>query len=150
MIVGTRPGLNVHIARQAHSAAVRVGQEHLTLSGHGLRLRHEIRHRYQLLDAVTTVTESDAHAYRRLGLPSTRVEAIPNSVPAASAEPADGTGKVVVAAGGSLRRSGTTCSSGPSPGSSPAIRTGSCASSAAATPPATRGRAWPPSSANSD
>ncbi|MCX5403286.1 glycosyltransferase family 4 protein [Streptomyces sp. NBC_00335] len=99
VIVGTRPGLNVHIARQAHSAAVRVGQEHLTLSGHGLRLRHEIRHRYQLLDAVTTVTESDAHAYRRLGLPSTRVEAIPNSVPAASAEPADGTGKVVVAAG---------------------------------------------------
>ncbi|MFF1413761.1 glycosyltransferase family 4 protein [Streptomyces sp. NPDC058289] len=99
VIVGTRPGLNVHIARQAHRAAVRVGQEHLALSNHGFRVRHEIRHRYPLLDALTTVTEADAHAYRRFGPPSMRVEAIPNSVPAASVEPSDGTGKVVVAAG---------------------------------------------------
>ncbi|MEW2624942.1 glycosyltransferase family 4 protein [Streptomyces sp. NPDC048106] len=99
VIVGTRPGLNVHIARQAHPAAIRVGQEHLTLSGHGPRMRHEIRHRYRLLDALTTVTEADAHAYRRLRLPGVRVEAIPNSVPAASVTPADGTGKLVVAAG---------------------------------------------------
>ncbi|MFI0738937.1 glycosyltransferase [Streptomyces sp. NPDC021100] len=100
VIVGTRPGLNVHIARQAHPAAIRVGQEHLTLSGHGLRMRHEIRHRYPLLDALTTVTEADAHAYRRLGLPGLRVRAIANSVPAAT----EGTTvaadrKVVVAAG---------------------------------------------------
>ncbi|WP_405496656.1 glycosyltransferase family 4 protein [Streptomyces sp. NBC_00096] len=99
VIVGTRPGLNVHIARQAHRAAVRVGQEHLTLAGHGFRMRHEIRHRYRLLDALTTVTEADARSYRRLGLPGVRVEAIPNGVPAARTEPAGGTGKVVVAAG---------------------------------------------------
>ncbi|MBT2384494.1 glycosyltransferase family 4 protein [Streptomyces sp. ISL-11] len=99
VIVGTRPGLNVHIARQARGAAIRVGQEHLTLSGHGFRVRHEIRHRYQLLDALTTVTEADARAYRQLGLPGVRVEAVPNSVPAARAEPSDGAGKVVVAAG---------------------------------------------------
>ncbi|UQI46173.1 glycosyltransferase family 4 protein [Streptomyces sp. HU2014] len=99
VIVGTRPGLNVHIARQAHGAAIRVGQEHLTLSGHGFRMRHEIRHRYQQLDALTTVTEADARAYRQLGLPGVRVEAVPNSVPAARVEPADGAGKVVVAAG---------------------------------------------------
>ncbi|MFD7876061.1 glycosyltransferase family 4 protein [Streptomyces sp. NPDC059766] len=99
VIVGTRPGLNVHIARQAQRAAIRVGQEHLTLSGHGFRLRHEIQHHYQMLDALTTVTEADARAYRRLGLRGVRVEAIPNSVPAASVAPADGTGKFVVAAG---------------------------------------------------
>lgn len=99
VIVGTRPGLNVHIARQAHPAAIRVGQEHLTLSGHGLRMRHEIRHRYPLLDALTTVTEADARAYRQLGLPDVRVQAIANSVPAPAARPAEHTGKVVVAAG---------------------------------------------------
>ncbi|KNB50509.1 glycosyltransferase family 4 protein [Streptomyces caatingaensis] len=99
VIVGTRPGLNVHIARQAHPAAIRVGQEHLALSGHGLRMRHEIRHRYPLLDALTTVTEADAHAYRQLGLPGVRVQAIANSVPALTAEPAEHTGNVVVAAG---------------------------------------------------
>ncbi|MCX4775953.1 glycosyltransferase family 4 protein [Streptomyces sp. NBC_01264] len=99
VVVGTRPGLNVHIARQAGRAAVRVGQEHLTLSHHGFRVRHEIRHRYPLLDALTTVTEADARAHRRFGPSSMRVEAIPNGVPAASVAPADGTGKVIVAAG---------------------------------------------------
>ncbi|MCQ8773570.1 glycosyltransferase family 4 protein [Streptomyces telluris] len=99
VIVGTRPGLNVHIARQAHPAAIRVGQEHLTLSGHGLRMRHEIRHRYPLLDALTTVTEADARAYRQLGLPDVQVRAIANSVPAMTPRPAEHTGKVVVAAG---------------------------------------------------
>ncbi|MFE4637584.1 glycosyltransferase [Streptomyces sp. NPDC056773] len=99
VVVGTRPGLNVHIARQAQRAAVRVGQEHLALSNHGFRLRHEIRHRYPFLDALTTVTEADASAYRRFGPRSMRVEAIPNSVPAAHGAPADGTAKVVVAAG---------------------------------------------------
>ncbi|MFC5720100.1 glycosyltransferase family 4 protein [Streptomyces gamaensis] len=99
VIVGTRPGLNVHIARQAHPAAIRVGQEHLSLSGHGWRMRHEIRHRYPLLDALTTVTEADADAYRQLGLPDVRVQAIANSVPAMTARPTGHAGKVVVAAG---------------------------------------------------
>ncbi|GAA0467265.1 glycosyltransferase family 4 protein [Streptomyces sp. NPDC046215] len=99
VIVGTRPGLNVHIARQAHRAAIRVGQEHLTLASHGFRMRHEIRHRYQLLDALTTVTEADARTYRQLGLPGVRVEAVPNSVPAARVEPADSAAKVIIAAG---------------------------------------------------
>ncbi|MFF4607377.1 glycosyltransferase family 4 protein [Streptomyces sp. NPDC001339] len=99
VIVGTRPGLNVHIARQAHPATIRVGQEHLTLSGHGLRMRHEIRHRYPFLDALTTVTEADALAYRHIGLPDVRVQAIANSVPPLTARPVEHTSKVVVAAG---------------------------------------------------
>ncbi|MFH9419393.1 glycosyltransferase family 4 protein [Streptomyces sp. NPDC017529] len=99
VVVGTRPGLNAHVARQTRAAGIRVGQEHLTFSGHGFRLRHEIRHRYRLLDAITTVSESDARSYRRLDFPGVRVEAIPNSVPRVSVEPADGSGKVIVAAG---------------------------------------------------
>ncbi|MFF0724885.1 glycosyltransferase family 4 protein [Streptomyces sp. NPDC004134] len=100
VVIGTRPGLNVHIARQTRRGPVRVAQEHLTLDGHGGRLRRELGIRYGLLDAVTTVTEADAHAYRtRLHLPGVRIEAIPNSGPTPAAAPATGTAKVVVAAG---------------------------------------------------
>ncbi|WP_418956237.1 glycosyltransferase family 4 protein [Streptomyces tritici] len=100
VVVGTRPGLNVHIARQTRRGPVRVGQEHLTLDSHGYRLRREIGHRYVLLDAVTTVTEADARSYRtRLKLPGVRIEAVPNSVPAPSVPPADPASRIVVAAG---------------------------------------------------
>lgn len=100
VVVGTRPGLNVHIVRQARRGPVRVGQEHLTLDSHGVRLRREIGHRYRLLDAVTTVTEADARAYRsRLRLPGVRIDAVPNGVPVPTVAPADSTGKWVVAAG---------------------------------------------------
>ncbi|MCC4321138.1 glycosyltransferase family 4 protein [Streptomyces malaysiensis] len=100
IVVGTRPGLNVHIAREARRGPVRVGQEHLTLSTHSKGLKRALRAVYPRLDAVTTVTEADARTYRdQMRLPGVRVEAVPNSVPASGLEPADGTGKWVVAAG---------------------------------------------------
>ncbi|MCX4968478.1 glycosyltransferase family 4 protein [Streptomyces sp. NBC_00654] len=100
VVVGTRPGLNVHISRQARRGPVRVAQEHLTLDSHSYRLRREIAHRYALLDAVTTVTRADAEDYRsRLRLDGVRIEAIPNSVPAPAGAPARGDLKWVVAAG---------------------------------------------------
>jgi glycosyltransferase involved in cell wall biosynthesis len=100
VVVGTRPGLNIHISRQARCGPVRIGQEHLTLEGHSYRLRREMSHRYGLLDAVTTVTEADARDYRaRLRLRGVRVEAIPNSVPEPGGPPADCDAKWIVAAG---------------------------------------------------
>ncbi|MGW7308225.1 glycosyltransferase [Streptomyces sp. NPDC054835] len=99
VVVATRPGLNVQLARQAPRGPVLVGQEHLILDGHSFRLRRDIAHEYALLDAVTTVTEADARAYRALALPGVRVDAVPNSVPAPSVPPADPAAKVVVAAG---------------------------------------------------
>jgi glycosyltransferase involved in cell wall biosynthesis len=100
VVVGTRPGLNVHLSRQTRPGPVRVGQEHLTLDGHSYRLRREIAHRYPLLDALTTVTRTDADDYRRrLKLPGLRIETIPNAVPAPACPPADGDLKWVVAAG---------------------------------------------------
>ncbi|MFF8954623.1 glycosyltransferase [Streptomyces sp. NPDC014894] len=99
VVIGTRPGLIVQVARQTRPGPLRVGQEHLTLDGHGYRMRREIGYRYPLLDALTTVTEADARAYRGLGLPGVRIEAVPNSVPAPAVDPADGTAKYVVAAG---------------------------------------------------
>ncbi|WP_411083683.1 glycosyltransferase family 4 protein [Streptomyces sp. cmx-18-6] len=100
VVVGTRPGLNVHISRQTRRGPVRVGQEHLTLDNHGYRLRREIAHRYRLLDALTTVTRSDALDYRkRMKLPGVRIDAIPNAVPEPACPPAGGDLKWVIAAG---------------------------------------------------
>lgn len=100
VIVGTRPGLNVHLAIQAPARTVRVGQEHLTLDNHPPRLRNVLRRVYPRLDAITPVTEADAAAYRRkMRLPGVRVQALPNSVPTPTLPPADGRERVVVAAG---------------------------------------------------
>ncbi|MFE5164502.1 glycosyltransferase family 4 protein [Streptomyces sp. NPDC056697] len=100
IVVGTRPGLNVHIAREARRGPIRVGQEHLTLGTHSTGLKRALRAVYPRLDAVTTVTEADARTYRdQMRLPGVRVEAVPNSVPEPGLDPADGTGKWVVAAG---------------------------------------------------
>jgi glycosyltransferase involved in cell wall biosynthesis len=98
VVVGTRPGLNVHIARQAPRGLVRVAQEHLTLDTHPARLILTLRRLYPRLDAVTTTTDADAAAYRRR-LPGVRVQAVPNSVPDTGAAPSDLTAKYVVAAG---------------------------------------------------
>ncbi|MBT2675034.1 glycosyltransferase family 4 protein [Streptomyces sp. ISL-14] len=100
VVIGTRPGLNVHLALQAPERVVRVGQEHLTLDNHPPRLRTALRRAYRRLDVLTTVTEADAAAYRRkMRLPGVRVAALPNSVPDPVLPAADGTAKVVVAAG---------------------------------------------------
>ncbi|MFJ5998897.1 glycosyltransferase family 4 protein [Streptomyces sp. NPDC092370] len=100
VVIGTRPGLNVHIARQAPHHVLRVGQEHLTLDNHSPRLRTALRRAYRRLDVITTVTEADAAAYRRkMWLPGVHVEALPNSVPDPVLPPADSTAKVVIAAG---------------------------------------------------
>lgn len=100
VVIGTRPGLNVHLALQTPRHVARIGQEHLTLDNHSPRLRRALRRAYRRLDVVTTVTEADAAAYRRkMRLPGVRVEALPNSVPDPVLPAADGTAKVVVAAG---------------------------------------------------
>lgn len=46
VVVGTRPGLNVHLARETARGALRVGQEHLTLDSHSKELRRQLRSVY--------------------------------------------------------------------------------------------------------
>ncbi|WNF28330.1 glycosyltransferase [Streptomyces sp. C11-1] len=100
VIVSTRAGLNVLLARFGPRNAILVGQEHLTHDSHPHRLRTELQRWYGGLDALVTMTEADAHDHRRgLRLPHIRVLAIPNSVPEPAVPPADGNAKVVVAAG---------------------------------------------------
>ncbi|QRX91511.1 glycosyltransferase [Streptomyces noursei] len=100
VVIGTRPGLTVHIARQTRRGPLRVGQEPHCLAAHGRGLRLALRGAYPRLDALVTATEADAHAHlRRLRLPGVRVAAVPRAVPAPRLAPADGTGRWVVAAG---------------------------------------------------
>ncbi|WP_156727036.1 glycosyltransferase family 4 protein [Streptomyces apocyni] len=100
IVIGTRPGLNVHIARQAPRRLVRIGQEHLTLDVHPTPLNLKLRRVYPRLDAITTVTEADAATYRRkFRLPGVRVEAIPNSAPDPGVRPSTLDAKCVVAVG---------------------------------------------------
>ncbi|MEU4094359.1 glycosyltransferase family 4 protein [Streptomyces sp. NPDC026673] len=100
VVIGTRPGLNVHIARQAPRHVIRVAQEHLTLETHSVPLVLTLRRLYPRLDAVTTTTAADAESYRRrLRLPGVRVVALPNSVPDPGVAPSTLDAKYVVAAG---------------------------------------------------
>jgi glycosyltransferase involved in cell wall biosynthesis len=100
VVVGTRPGLNVHLARETRRGPLRIGQEHLTLDTHPPALVRQLRRVYPRLDALTTTTEADARAYRdRMRLPGVRIAAMPNPVPAPGVAPAEGDRKWVVAAG---------------------------------------------------
>jgi glycosyltransferase involved in cell wall biosynthesis len=83
VVVGTRPGLNVVIARAAPDHLIKVGQEHLTYEQHSDELRRILAAEYTALDAFVTVTEADARTYSaKMPLPGVRLLSIPNSVPA--------------------------------------------------------------------
>ncbi|WP_028802582.1 glycosyltransferase family 4 protein [Streptomyces sp. 142MFCol3.1] len=100
VIIGTRPGINVYLARFGPSDALRIAQEHLTHDAHSKKLRAELARDYRTLDALVTTTEADAAVYRaKMRLPGVRIFAIPNGVPEPDVEPADPAAKVIAAAG---------------------------------------------------
>jgi glycosyltransferase involved in cell wall biosynthesis len=100
VVIGTRPGLVAYVAQFAPARAVRVGQEHMTHNHHTAALREEMYEHLDAIDAFVTVSEGDAAVWRqKMPLPTTRVLAIPNSVPEPPVAPSDGTGKTIVAAG---------------------------------------------------
>ncbi|MFF3744239.1 glycosyltransferase family 4 protein [Streptomyces kronopolitis] len=104
VLIGTRPGINVYLARFGPRRALRIAQEHLRHDAHGKRLRAELARHYRSLDALVTTTEADAAVYRaRMPLPGVRVLAVPNIVPAPDGPPSEGTAKVIAAAGRLVR-----------------------------------------------
>jgi glycosyltransferase involved in cell wall biosynthesis len=104
VIIGTRPGVNVYLARFGPRRALRIAQEHLTHDAHSERLRAELARHYAGLDAVVTTTEADAAVYRaRMPLRGVRVLAVPNIVPEPPVPPADGSATVIAAAGRLVR-----------------------------------------------
>ncbi|MFI9582116.1 glycosyltransferase family 4 protein [Streptomyces sp. NPDC052236] len=100
IVVGTRPGLVAYVAQFTPDRVIRIGQEHMTHNHHKAALRAEMYEHLAAVDAFVTVSEGDAAVWQeKMPLPSTRVLAIPNSVPEPQVAPSDGTGKTVVAAG---------------------------------------------------
>jgi glycosyltransferase involved in cell wall biosynthesis len=99
VLIATRPGLNLAMARYARRSVVRIAQEHLHLDRHRPRLRAAIQRQYPKLDAVTALTEDDAGEYRRLLEDKTRVVRMPNAVPDLGPGRAQLDNKVVIAAG---------------------------------------------------
>ncbi len=100
IVVGTRPGLNVAIARAAPDHLIKVGQEHLVYEQHSDALRRIMRETYPALDAFVTVTEADARTYSvRMPLPGVLMRAIPNSVPRPSLISDGSNTRTIVAAG---------------------------------------------------
>ncbi|SCL22386.1 Glycosyltransferase involved in cell wall bisynthesis [Micromonospora rhizosphaerae] len=100
VVVGTRPGLNLAVARHAPEHAVRVAQEHMTQDLIDDAVKAEIRRYYPRIDLAYTVTSADAAAFRAGNpVPGTRIEVLPNSSPPPGVPPADGRSRIVVAAG---------------------------------------------------
>ena len=98
-VMGTRPGLNLAIARWAPTRVTRIAQEHMQLAGHRPGLRRAIRTYYPRLDGVVTLTERDAQDYRRLLREATPVTAIPNGVELDDTRRSDPAARSVVAVG---------------------------------------------------
>jgi glycosyltransferase involved in cell wall biosynthesis len=108
VVVGTRPSLNLILARYAPPGVIAVGQEHMHLKKHGPELQASFKRLYPRLDAMVTLTEGDADDYRELLGPVGRVSSIPNAVPPVGGVRAahDPETKVVVAAGRLTRQKG--------------------------------------------
>lgn len=103
VLVGTRPGINLALALWARPEPIVVGQDHLNTNIYPPRLKEQFRRCYRRLDALVSLTETDAEAYKQLLSGETRVLSIPNAVPPvgeakAAAKPAVDS-KVVLAAG---------------------------------------------------
>ncbi|MDA2810296.1 glycosyltransferase family 4 protein [Nocardiopsis sp. RSe5-2] len=100
VVVGTRAGINILLARLRPDGAAVVGQEHLTYRMYDRALLRAMARDYRRLDAIAPVTEADAAAYRsRMRLPGVRVQAVPNCVPAPELRTSGAGPPSVVAAG---------------------------------------------------
>ena len=97
-LVGTRPALNVAIARLAPPGVVTIAQEHMNVGAHRPALARAIRREYPRMDALAVLTEDDRRDYAAR-LPALRVERIPNAVPPMPGRRARLEAPVVVAAG---------------------------------------------------
>lgn len=99
IIIGTRPGVNLALARFGQPSAIRIGQEHLHLAKHKADLRAAYLKYYPRLDAFATLTPTDASDYRTMLGNNGRIIDMPNAAPDMGGARADLDAKVVVAAG---------------------------------------------------
>ena len=100
VLIGTRPAFNLVVARLAAPGVVTVGVENLNFHSHRRRLSREMRRVFRRFDALVVLTGEDERDYRlELDGAHTRVERIPNALPALGGGNAALEEKAVVAAG---------------------------------------------------
>lgn len=99
VVIGTRAGLNLAIARLAPRRVVRVAQEHLHLGVYKPQLLAAMRARYPRLDLVSTLTSADAERYRELLGDSAPLVVMPNAAPRQVPRQSSTEAPVVVSAG---------------------------------------------------
>jgi glycosyltransferase involved in cell wall biosynthesis len=100
VLVGTRPGQNILIARLAPPGVVTIGQEHLNLSTYRPSMAAMIRRSYGRLDALAVLTQGDLRDYSRaLDGARTRIVQIPNALTPLDGGRSDLSSPVVAAAG---------------------------------------------------
>ncbi len=99
IVIGTRAGLNLAVARFARPSAIRVGQEHLNMTKYGPEIRAAFRKYYPRLDVYSALTEGDATAFSELLGAGARVVCIPNGVPEVAGARSSTVGNVAIAAG---------------------------------------------------
>lgn len=106
VLVGTRPALNLAIARFVRPSVIRIGQEHLHRDKHRPNLKASFMKYYPRLDAFTTLTPADAVAYRQMLGHNARILSMPNAAPDMGGVRAALDNKIVVAAGRLTRQKG--------------------------------------------
>ncbi|GAA0988294.1 hypothetical protein GCM10009555_069590 [Acrocarpospora macrocephala] len=100
VLIGTRPALNLLIARTAGPEIITIGQEHANLAAHQPQTRKQILRRYGKLTALITLTQADLHAYRKaLKHAPAHLAQIPNAVTRLSGPDAHRTDPIAVAIG---------------------------------------------------
>ncbi|MEX1164759.1 MAG: glycosyltransferase [Nitriliruptor sp.] len=100
VVIGTRMGINLAVARFAPRATVTIAQEHLQLKRYERAIRKAVRRHFPRLDLVASLTRSDAADYAR-ALPGDRpaIVVVPNAIPDQPPEPADPRAQRVVTVG---------------------------------------------------
>lgn len=106
VLVGTRPGLNLAMARHAPRSIIRVGQDHLHNGMYRTELRAAMRRLYPQLDLYVTLTERDAEAWRQTLPDGPAIISVPNAVPDTGPGVSPLTEKVVIGAGRLTRQKG--------------------------------------------
>ena len=98
ILIGTRAGLNLAVARFARRSVIRVGQEHLNMTKYDDEIQAAFRRYYPRLDLYSALTQGDASAFSEL-LGRTRVVCIANGVPHMGNVRSSNDSNVVISAG---------------------------------------------------
>lgn len=100
VIIGTHPGLNLCVARLAPDRAAKIAQERRPHEEIPAGVRDGMREHYGRIDAVVTLTEADATAFREfLEHPGLLILAIPNAVSNTALSPSHTDSRIVMASG---------------------------------------------------